>query len=116
MKKRILSALVLLALIVPMASSMAASSAITSLKNELINANKKVLNNAANNAKETAKANTVGKVDAKIAAYEKQIAAKEAEIKKIKENENYKWTEKYKKVKAVNSEIKELKAAIKALK
>ena len=111
MKKRILSVLVLLALIVPMASSMAATSAVTQLKNDLINANKKVLNNAAT----TAKTNATNRANAKIAAYEKQIAAKQAEIQKIKNNENYKWTEKYKKVRAVNKEIKELRAAIRAI-
>lgn len=112
MKKRILSLLVLLALIVPVGTSFAASSALTTLKNDLINANKKVLNNAAT----TAEKNAASRVDAKIASYDKQIAAKQAEIKKIRSNKNYKLTEKYKKIKAINAEIRELRAEIRSLK
>ena len=52
---------------------------------------------------------------AQITAYENQIAAKQRELEATKNSTSLTFTEKYKKVRAINSQIKELKQAIKEL-
>ncbi|MBE7706919.1 MAG: hypothetical protein E7Z91_06740 [Cyanobacteria bacterium SIG30] len=109
MKKSIIASLVALVILTTTGASFAAKS---EFMNDLINANKQVVKQAAQ--KQQAKAQS--KVDAKILSYQKQIEAKKAELRKVKANDSYGIAEKAKKMKAINDEIKELNAAIKALK
>ena len=97
MKKKIVSALVLLAITVPMSASIAASSFTT----DLINANKNVINNAASKVKSDAKAKAdanskaanaraaKAKADAK-AKVEKAQADAKAKVEKAKADANSK--------------------------
>ena len=84
----------------------------TTIWQKFVNANKAVANEII-----TSKEKEVSAVaQAKINAYEKQITAKQNQIDKVKENETYTLIEKWKKIKKIRSEIREINAEIKALK